>query len=139
MIDLERFINAHEKNYKNALLEIKNGKKQTHWMWYIFPQIKGLGHSTTAKYYEIKSIEEAKAYLNNKYLKNHLIEISSELLKLKNNNITQILGTPDDLKLHSSMTLFSIIDKDNKVFKEVLNKFYNGIKDENTIQILKNN
>lgn len=139
MIDLERFIKAHEKSYKNALLEIKQGKKQTHWMWFIFPQIKGLGQSKTAKYYEIKSIEEAKAYLKNNYLKNHLIEISSELLKLKNNNVTQILGTPDDLKLHSSMTLFSIIDKENKIFEGVLNKYYNRKKDEKTIEIIKNN
>jgi uncharacterized protein (DUF1810 family) len=133
---LNRFIDAQEDSYATALSEIKSGKKQSHWMWYIFPQIKGLGFSETSMYYAIKDIEEAEAFLNHPVLGSRLIEISKELLKLQSNNAHQILGSPDDVKLHSSMTLFSSLAGASPVFEEVLRKFFNGEKDQKTLQIL---
>ncbi len=133
-MNLDRFIEAHEEDYERALKEIKNGRKLTHWMWYIFPQIKGLGMSETAQYYEIKSLEEAHAYLDNELLKSHLIEISNELLKLNTNDPEKVFGDIDSLKLKSSMTLFSYIS-DNEIFNKVIDKYFNGDKDLNTIRI----
>ena len=134
--NLERFIKAQEKDYHKALSEIKQGKKQSHWIWYIFPQLKELGHSTTAQYYGIKDEEEAKQYLQNTLLKDHLIEITKELYK-QNNNIKKILGYPDYLKVKSCMTLFSYIDPTINIFQKVIDKFYHGQKDEITIELLK--
>ncbi|MEO5572609.1 MAG: DUF1810 domain-containing protein [Bacteroidia bacterium] len=134
--NLNKFIEAQEKDYEVALKEIKNGKKQSHWMWYIFPQIAGLGVSSTSKYYAIKNMEEAKDYFNHPILGARLIEISNEFLKLDNNNAEVIFGSPDDKKLKSSMTLFSQIEDTNPVFKLVLDKFFNGNSDKKTIQIL---
>jgi len=129
-LTLERFISAHEKSYDIALREIKSGMKQSHWMWYIFPQIQGLGHSSTAKYYAIKDKEEAIAYWNDPVLSSHLLEISRELLKL-NSPIDWIMGCPDNLKLRSCMTLFYLVSNEN-IFKEVLDKFYAGEMDDYT-------
>ena len=95
-VNIERYIEAHKREYKQALEEIKSGKKKTHWMWYIFPQIDGLGMSSTSKYYAIRNIEEAQAYLNNEYLYNHLIEICKEIMKLNTNNIIEVLTYPDN-------------------------------------------
>jgi uncharacterized protein (DUF1810 family) len=134
---LERFISAQEGLYDRALEEIKKGKKQSHWMWFIFPQIAGLGHSTTAKFYGIANLEEAKSYMAHPVLSRHLIEISEVLLKIENKTATEILGTPDDMKLRSSMTLFARTDNTNPVFKEVLCKYFSGIHDELTLKILK--
>ena len=135
MNNLDRFIIMQEKYFNNALQEIKDGKKKTHWMWYIFPQIEGLGFSKTSKYYAIKNIDEAKAYLKNNFLRSNLIEITHALLELENNNIEDILGYPDNLKLKSSMTLFNFIEP-NTIFKKVLDKYYNGEIDKKTIFIL---
>lgn len=135
MADLQRFIDAQKNNYDQALKEIKNGCKVSHWMWYIFPQIKGLGHSSTAVYYAIDSLDEAKEYLQNPILNKRLFEISNALLELKNNNPVIILGYPDNLKLQSSMTLFYVASK-NKVFKQVIDKFYDGQFDKNTLRII---
>ena len=134
--NLERFILAQEKDYKKALLEIKSGYKKSHWIWYIFPQLQELGYSDFAKFYGIKSKEEAKAYLENAYLRKHLIEIAQELYKLED-NITNILGYPDDLKVKSSMTLFHAIDPSIPIFDEILKKFYHGEKDQQTLALLK--
>lgn len=134
--NLKRFIEAQELDYEIALLEIKKGRKRSHWMWYIFPQLADLGYSSTAKYYGISDISEAKEYLNNPILKEHLIEISEELYKL-NDDISNILGYPDDLKLKSSMTLFDIADPSIEIFRNIINKFYNGEKDQTTLSILK--
>lgn len=133
--NLDRFIKAQERDYHTALLEIKAGKKQTHWIWYIFPKIKGLGHSETSQYYSIQNINEAKAYLDNKYLYNNLIEICNELLKLKTNNAMEVMGFPDNLKLFSSMTLFHLVSPKELVFEQVLNKHYKGKLDNNTIRL----
>lgn len=134
-MNLERFIEAHNDSYEIALSEIKNGKKRSHWMWYIFPQIKGLGRSTTAIYYSINDINEAKEYYSNDILHNHLIEIYKELLK-QSGDIKYIMGYPDYMKLHSSLTLFHCVDKDNELFVNLIDKFYDGKYDNLTIQIL---
>lgn len=133
--DLERFLKAQEKDYEHALNEIKNGRKTGHWIWYIFPQIAGLGFSSTSKYYSIKDKNEAIEYLKNKTLKNRLIEICEALLSLESDDATYVMGYPDDLKLKSSMTLFNEVS-DIDVFKKVLDKFYKGEKDEMTISLL---
>ena len=133
--DLERFLKAQEKDYEHALNEIKNGRKTGHWIWYIFPQIPGLGFSSTSKYYSIKDKNEAIEYLKNKTLKNRLIEICEALLSLESDDATYVMGYPDDLKLKSSMTLFDEVS-DIDVFKKVLDKFYKGEKDEMTISLL---
>jgi uncharacterized protein (DUF1810 family) len=132
----KRFIDAQERSYATALSEIKSGRKRSHWMWYIFPQIKGLGFSETSRYYAIEDIKEAEEFLNHPILGSRLIEISKELLKLESNNAHQILGSPDDIKLHSSMTLFSSVPGASSVFEDVLRKFFNGEKDNKTLQIL---
>ena len=132
--NINRFIEAQAEDYDSALSEIRNGRKQTHWMWYIFPQITGLGMSPIAKYFEIKSLEEARAYLNNELLGAHLIEISNALLELSTNDPTEVFGDIDSLKLKSSMTLFSYVSG-NEIFDRVIDKYYQGEKDLNTIKI----
>ncbi len=134
----DRFIEMHELYYSIALSEIKDGHKKSHWMWYIFPQLKGLGHSSKSKYYGISCVEELEEYMSNEYLKNNTLEICRELLKL-NDDIDNIFGYPDDLKLKSSMTLFERVFPKEKIFKNIIDKFYNGKRDEITINLLNNN
>ncbi len=134
--NLIRFIDAQEANYQIALAEVKNGRKRSHWIWYIFPQIQGLGFSETSKFYAIKDIHEAEEFLKHPILGNRLISICNELLGLKSNNANAIFGSPDDLKLKSSMTLFSSIPDASPVFAQVLKKFFNGTKDERTLRII---
>ena len=136
VIDLSRFISAHKHTYNDALSEIRNGKKKTHWMWFIFPQIAGLGRSFTAQYYEINSPEEAKAFLNDRYLGGNLIEISSALMQLETNDPTRVFGKPDDMKLRSCMTLFASVSDDGSVFHQVIDKYFSGVPDHRTIEIL---
>lgn len=131
---LDRFRSAHEGSYETALQEIKAGRKQSHWMWYIFPQIQGLGHSTMAMYYEIQSKTEAVEYWNDPVLRSHMEEICQELLKLEG-SIDWIMGYPDNLKLRSCMTLFWLVTGE-QLFKDVLDKFYGGELDEYTVQKL---
>ncbi len=135
--NLQRFIEAQKDNYDTALYEIKRGRKWSHWMWHIFPQVNGLGYSYTNNYYGIKSKEEAKAYLNNNFLRNNLIKISEELYKL-DDSIYDILGYIDALKLNSCMTLFNYIDPSIEIFKKIVDKFYKGEFDKKTIEILEN-
>lgn len=135
-IDLTRFVKAQEQDYETALSEIIDGEKKTHWMWYIFPQLVELGYSPTARYYGVKNLEEARAFLKDPYLGGNLRQISRELLKLETNNPEEVLGPVDALKLKSSMTLFSRADAHEPVFKEVLNKYYEGIEDQKTIELL---
>ena len=134
--DLSRFTQVYKESYRSALKEIQNGKKMTHWMWYIFPQIRGLGRSSTSQYYAILNLDEAKAFLNDPYLGENLIEISYALLNLKEDNPTMIFGKPDDKKLKSSMTLFASISEDNSVFHKVLDKYFDGKMDKRTLTIL---
>ena len=124
--NLERFINAQENSYQIALKEIQDGKKCSHWMWFIFPQIDGLGLSSISKEYSIKNKQEAIDYLNHNILGKRLIEITNALMKLENKSARSILGYPDDLKLKSSMTLFKIISSDNEIFSDVLGKYFNS-------------
>ena len=135
---LQRFLDAQEKDYAVALSEIKNGRKKSHWIWYNFPQIKGLGFSETSRFYAIKDLQEAEAYLSHPVLGERLIQISNALLELPENDANKIFGSPDDLKLKSSMTLFASIDNKNQVFSKVLDKFFNGERDIKTLQILGN-
>jgi len=136
-INLSRFITAQKGDYAKALEEIKSGRKRGHWMWYIFPQIKGLGYSFYSTYYAIKDIEEARAYIDDDLLGGRLREISRELLMLQESDAEKIFGTPDDLKLRSCMTLFSQVDNsDDNVFKKVIDKFFEGNLDELTIRNL---
>ncbi len=138
--ELHRFLNAQEDTYDTALAELKSGKKRSHWMWYIFPQIRGLGFSETAKYYAIQDRAEAELFLNHPVLGKRLREISAVLLTLKENNPTSVFGSPDDLKLKSSMTLFSLLEEsDENVFSKVLKKYYGGSDDEKTRQLLNSN
>lgn len=133
---LERFIEPQEQDYEQALKEIRNGRKVSHWIWYIFPQLRGLGKSFMSDYYGIRDLDEAKAFLQDPYLGKHLQKISEALLNLDNDNATQIMGRPDDMKLKSSMTLFACADPENAVFEKVLEKFYNGHKDGRTLKML---
>ena len=134
--NLDRFIQAQGHSYETALSEIKNGFKRTHWMWYIFPQLKELGRSSTAKYYGIDGLEEAKLYLAHPVLGTRLKEISEALLKLETNDPYRVMGDIDGLKLCSSMTLFAEVEGYDSVFGKVIDKYYNGNKDMNTIHIL---
>ena len=135
MIDIKRFIYAQSFNYNIALREIKKGKKITHWMWYIFPQLIGLSESSYGSYYAIKDLNEVKEYLNDPILGKRLIDISKALLKLNKSSI-EIFGEIDSLKLQSCMTLFNLIDETDPIFQLVLDKFFEGIEDINTIIIL---
>ena len=137
MFDLERFLKAQENTYDTALKEIQNGQKETHWMWFIFPQLVGLGSSYYANYYGISGLEEAQAYMQHELLRSRLLEISNALLKV-DENIIDIFGYPDCFKLQSSMTLFSLVDSSIPVFQEVLEKFYEGERDEVTLKLLYN-
>ena len=125
MADLSRFLNAQARDYETALREIRAGHKRSHWIWYIFPQLEGLGYSGTAQYYAIRGREEAEAYMEDPVLSKRLIEIYEALLELDSDDPTEVMGYPDDLKLRSSMTLFSMVS-DNPVFQKVLDKFYGG-------------
>lgn len=136
MLDRNRFLEAQERSYSDALQEIKRGKKETHWMWYIFPQLKDLGQSSTAKFYGIKNREEAEDYLRHPVLNDHLMEISKALLELESCNPQEIMGYPDYKKLQSSMTLFDEVSGE-EIFQQVLSKFYGGKKDEETLRLLK--
>lgn len=133
---LERFITAQEQDYETALDEIKNGRKRSHWMWYIFPQVAGLGNTDTSRYYAIKDLQEATAYLMDNTLGTRLTNICKALLQLETNDPHQIFGSPDDLKLKSSMTLFDAVPATFPVFGQVLDKFYKGERDERTLQLL---
>lgn len=135
--NLERFIEAQQSDYAIALSEIKSGRKQSHWMWYIFPQVLGLGYTSTSIEYAIKNSSEATAYLNHEVLGKRLIEISNALLQLETNDAYKVFGSPDDIKLRSSMTLFSLVPGADKVFQLVLDKFFNGKKDDKTLELLK--
>ena len=124
-----RFLEPSNKMYEMALQEIKRGKKQSHWMWFIFPQLKGLGQTSTSEYYGINVLEEAKDFLRHPVLGERLIEITQAVLNVKNKTAFEIFGTPDYLKLKSCITLFHYANPKIKIFKEVLDKYYMGYED----------
>lgn len=133
--NLNRFVEAQNNIYEQVVKELRHGRKTSHWMWYIFPQIKGLGYSSTAMYYAISSLDEATEYLNHPILGSRLIECCRILLGLENKTAGDILGSIDAMKLKSSMTLFSLVS-DNPVFNQVLDIYYNGEKDSATLRIV---
>ena len=135
--NLERFIKRQQEDYNLAYMEISRGRKESHWMWWIFPQIDGLGMSSTSRKYAIGSLEEAEAFLNHPYLGANLRNICEVLLGLPGKDPGKIFGSPDDLKLRSSMTLFAEAASGDDLFQRVLDKFYGGKKDELTLQLLK--
>ena len=132
---LERYIKAQERDYAQALSEMRNGLKTSHWIWYIFPQIAGLGYSEMSRQYAIRDMDEAKSYLAHPVLGKRLIEISNALLT-HNQSARSIMGSPDDLKLRSCMTLFSLVPGADPVFEQVLHKFFDGKKDGATLELV---
>jgi uncharacterized protein (DUF1810 family) len=136
--DLRRFLQAQQNIYPQVLKELQSGKKTSHWMWFIFPQIERLGHSSTGKYYSIKTIDEAKEYLIHPVLGKRLLECSNIIAGIENKTADEIFGYPDTMKLRSCMTFFNFIAPEQKVFADVLKKYFNGEEDEQTLSILKN-
>lgn len=136
MSDLNRFLQAQSYQYETALKEIQNGRKQSHWMWYIFPQLRGLGQSSMAWEYGITDLEEAKEYLAHPILGVRLLEICNAAFNTSSNNAVEVFGFPDNLKLKSSMTLFEATDPQQAIFGQILMKFFNGERDSATLGIL---
>ncbi len=134
--DLARFVGAQERDYERALAEISAGRKRTHWMWYIFPQIAGLGVSSTAQHYAIKSLAEAKAYLAHPVLGPRLLASAEAAVGVEGRSATDIFGSPDDLKLRSCATLFACVSPRGSVFERLLAKYYRGERDGRTLQLL---
>lgn len=134
--DLQRFVDAQQPNYHRALAELKAGRKQSHWMWFVFPQIAGLGHSDMAQRYAIAGADEAVAYLQHPLLGPRLEECAQAMLQHSDRSARQILGSPDDIKLRSSMTLFSAVASDPSIYQQVLDAFYEGQADPGTLSRL---
>ncbi|MGZ4969349.1 MAG: DUF1810 domain-containing protein [Methylobacter sp.] len=135
-VDLSRFTSAQESVYASVLGELRSGWKRSHWMWYIFPQIDGLGHSATSKHYAIKNIEEARQYLNHPILGKRLLECAEAVFTIKGRSISEIFGYPDNLKFKSSMTLFDYVAAPCSIFARILDKHFNGERDTLTLQLL---
>ena len=134
--NLSRFVLAQEHNYERALLEIRSGKKRSHWMWYVFPQIDGIGFSSTSKRYSIKSLDEAKAYLEHPVLGARLLDCAEAVICVESQSATEIFGSPDDLKLKSCATLFACVVSSESVFDRLIEKYYQGKRDAKTLQLL---
>ena len=135
--NLARFISAQQRIYDSVLAELRSGQKRSHWMWFIFPQFEGLGHSPTAQHYAITSIGEARRYLEHPVLGVRLLECAEAVLAVEGRSVSAIFGYPDDLKLKSSMTLFaSAAENPHSVFLRVLEKYFHGEQDERTLQLL---
>lgn len=133
---LERFVEVQEKMYPIAMKEIQNGQKETHWMWYIFPQLRGLGMSSMAHTYGVSGLEEARAYLEHPWLSGRLYELCVALLRHKDKSAYEIFGDIDEMKLKSSMTLFALTSEDYTIFDEVLEHFFGGEMDEVTVKLI---
>lgn len=133
---LDRFLEAQRGDYAAALAEVRRGRKTSHWMWYIFPQIAGLGQSSTARYYSIRDLEEAREYYAHPVLGQRLREITSVLLALRGSDPVAVFGGIDSMKLKSSMTLFAAVAPDDPLFRQVLDKYYGGEQDSLTLRLL---
>lgn len=133
---LDRFLLAQAHRYERALREIQGGKKRTHWMWYVFPQLRGLGKSPMAYTYGIEGAEEARAYLEHPLLSARLVEITEALLKHKDKDAYEIFGDVDERKLKSCMTLFAVAREGESVFRQALDCFFDGEMDECTLNLL---
>jgi uncharacterized protein (DUF1810 family) len=134
--DLARFVEAQAGDYATALAEIRAGRKRSHWMWYIFPQIDGLGFSSMARRYAIKSLDEARAYLDHPVLGPRLVEITEAALAVEGRSAHEIFGSPDDMKLRSCATLFARAASEGSVFSRLLDKFFDGKPDVRTLELL---
>lgn len=134
--DLNRFIEAQEGDYENAISEIRAGSKQSHWMWYIFPQYNGLGVSSTSKQYAIKSTAEAAAYLSHPILGPRLMECVQATLGVEGRSAYEIFGSPDDLKLRSCATLFARVSSPGSIFEQLLAKYFQGQPDGRTLRLI---
>ncbi len=133
---LERFLEAQEGVYQSALAEIRGGRKQSHWMWFVFPQLVGLGQSSMARFYGIRDLGEAEAYLAHPVLGPRLETCSEALLHIHGKTAHDIFGTPDDLKLRSSMTLFSAVAGAGAIYSRVLDRYFGGDGDSRTLELL---
>jgi uncharacterized protein (DUF1810 family) len=133
--DLQRFVDAQEHVYERALSEIKSGRKRSHWMWFIFPQIDGLGASSMSKRYAIRSIAEAKAYLDHPLLGPRLLESAAAALAVQTSSALELFGSPDDMKLRSCATLFACVSSELSVFSQLINKYFDGKPDDRTLQL----
>lgn len=134
--DLQRFVDAQASTYERALKELQSGRKQSHWMWFVFPQLTGLGHSDMARRYGISGREEAIAYLQHPLLGERLARCCAALLEWQDRSAAHIMGSPDDMKLRSSMTLFAAVAPEQQVFRDVLEVFFKGQADELTLSKL---
>ena len=135
--DLNRFVDAQQGVYERAMAELRAGRKQSHWMWFTFPQFEGLGSSPTSQRYAIKSLDEARAYLDHQTLGPRLIECAETVLALNSDSATDVFGYPDDLKLKSSATLFAVVSGPASVFERLLQKFFNGNHCELTLSLVR--
>jgi uncharacterized protein (DUF1810 family) len=134
--DLNRFVRAQGADYERAVAEIRSGRKRSHWMWYIFPQVAGLGQSPTSQRYAIGSLEEARAYLAHPILGPRLIACAEAAMSVNGRSAREIFGSPDDMKLKSSATLFALASSHESVFGQVIKKYFSGSRDEKTLQLL---
>jgi uncharacterized protein (DUF1810 family) len=134
--NLTRFVQAQEADYDQALTEIRAGAKRSHWMWYVFPQFVGLGSSPTSRNYAIKSREEAEAYLAHPILGPRLIECAEAALQIEGRSALQIFGSPDDMKLRSSATLFAAVSSGGSVFHRLIDKYFDGKQDVRTLELI---
>lgn len=134
--NLARFLHAQEADYATALAEIESGRKRSHWMWYIFPQLAGLGSSATAEFYAIQSLDEAREYLAHPILGSRLRECAEVAIRIEGKSAAEIFGTIDAMKLRSSATLFALVAESGSVFERMLAKFYNGERDPRTLELL---
>ena len=134
--ELSRFVRAQQVDFERALAEIQAGKKRTHWMWYIFPQLDGLAFSATSKYYAIKSMEEARAYLEHPLLGPRLRQCAEAAHRIEGRSATEIFGSPDDMKLKSCATLFACVSPPSSLFERLLAKYYGGERDDKTLRLL---
>ncbi|PST27166.1 DUF1810 domain-containing protein [Mesorhizobium plurifarium] len=134
--DLERFVAAQEGTYPAALAELRAGTKRTHWMWFVFPQIAGLGHSPTARYYALSGLGETRAYLGHPLLGRRILECTETVNRIRGRSALEIFGRPDDLKFRSSMTLFEAAAPDVEAFTRALGLYFDGVRDSRTIEIL---
>lgn len=137
LFDLNRFVKAQASDYARALAELRQGKKRSHWMWYIFPQYAGLGFSATSRHYAIKTLAEAEAYLQHPILGARLIECADVVLQVKGRSAHEIFGSPDDLKLRSCATLFAQLSPAGSVFHRLLDRYFQGEPDAKTLEMLR--
>ena len=134
--DLARFVQAQESSFEQALAEIRDGRKRSHWMWYVFPQFEGLGVSATSRHYAIRSVAEAEAYLRHPVLGPRLLESVRAALDIEGRSALEVFGSPDDMKLRSSATLFAEVSPAGSVFEQLLERYFDGARDQQTLRLM---